>query len=92
MFPPRERNDRASVRLALVLDITCTFLTEFVFIPALLLGIIDFYYFIPLSLTLTLFGGVGEGWGWGRGSHKVSTEQNLLLSFSLSFLTVQDEI
>ena len=41
------------------------------FIPAMLIGSIDFYHFIPLSLTLTLGGG-----------HKISTKQNLLASFS----------
>ena len=35
------------------------------------IGTIDFYHFVPLSLTLTLAGG-----------HKVSTKQNLLASFS----------
>ena len=44
------------------------------FIPALLIGTIGFYHFIPLSLTLTLPGG-----------HKVSTKQNLLASFSHTF-------
>ena len=38
-----------------------------VFIPAMLIGTIDFYHFRSLSLTLTLSGG-----------HKVSTMQNLL--------------
>ena len=37
--------------------------------PARLIGTIDFYHFIPLSLTLTLPGG-----------HKVSAKQNLLAS------------
>ena len=41
------------------------------FIPVMLLDTIDFYHFIPLSLTLTLPGG-----------HKVSAKQNLLASFS----------
>ena len=40
------------------------------FIPAMLTGAIDFYHFIPLSLTLTL----------ARG-HTVSTKQNLLKFF-----------
>ena len=38
------------------------------------IGTIDFYHFIPLSLTLTLAGG-----------RKVSTKQNLLASFSETF-------
>ena len=42
-----------------------------VFIPAMLLGTIDFYHCIPLSLTLTL-----------AEHHKVSAKQNLLTSFS----------
>ena len=42
------------------------------FIPAMLTGTIDFYHFIPLSLTLTL--------SWG---HKVSAKQDLLALFSL---------
>ena len=37
----------------------------------MLIGNIDFYHFIPLSLTLTLLGG-----------HKVSAKQNLLAAFS----------
>ena len=41
------------------------------FILAMLIGTIEFCHFIPLSVTLTLAGG-----------HKVSTEQNLLASFS----------
>ena len=40
------------------------------FIPAMLIGTIDFYHFLPLSLALTL-----------PGSHKVSAKQNLLASF-----------
>ena len=42
-----------------------------VFIPALLIGTIDFCHFIPLSLTLSL-----------PGAHKGSMKQNLLGSFS----------
>ena len=41
--------------------------TKFLFIPTMHIGTIDFYNFIPFSLTLTL--------PWG---HKVSTKQNLL--------------
>ena len=41
------------------------------FIPAMLIGTISLYHFIPLSLTLALPGG-----------HKVSTKHNLLASFS----------
>ena len=37
------------------------------FIPAMLIGTIDFYHFILLSLTLTLDGG-----------HKIDAKQNLL--------------
>ena len=44
------------------------------FIPAILIGAIDFYHFIWPSLTLTLPGG-----------HKISTEENLLASFSPTF-------
>ena len=39
------------------------------FIPAMLIGTINFYHFIPLSLTLPF-----------AGDHKVSTKQNLLAS------------
>ena len=39
------------------------------FVPAKLIGIIDFYYFIPISPTLFIPGG-----------HKVSAKQNLLAS------------
>ena len=49
---------------------TQTFQPNF-FTPAIHIGNIDFYHFIPLSLTLTLCGG-----------HKVNTVQNLLASFS----------
>ena len=52
------------------------------FIPAVLLSIMDFYHFIPLSLTLSL-----------PGNHKVSAKQNLLASVSLThFSTDEDEI
>ena len=37
------------------------------FIPAILIGTVDIYYFIPLSMALTFLG-----------SHKVSAKQNLL--------------
>ena len=40
-------------------------------IPTMLTGAIDFYHFIPLSLTLTL----------SRG-HSITAKQNLLASFS----------
>ena len=41
------------------------------FIPAMLIGTIDFYHFMPFSLTLTLPGG-----------NKVSAKPNQLASFS----------
>ena len=41
------------------------------FLPSMLIGMIDFYHFIPLSLILTL-----------PGDHKVSAKQNLLASLS----------
>ena len=50
-------------------------------IPAMLIGTMDFYHFIPLSLTLTLPGG-----------HKVSTKQSLLASFFCMLSADQDEI
>ena len=53
------------------LDIECKLLSHILFIPAKLIGTIDFYIFIPLSLTLTLPGG-----------HKISAKQNLLASVS----------
>ena len=37
------------------------------FMPAMLVGTIDFYHLIPLPVTLTL-----------AGDHKASTKQNLL--------------
>ena len=40
-----------------------------------LMGTIDFYHFIPLSLTLSVPGG-----------HKVNAKQNLLVSFSTTLL------
>ena len=40
-------------------------------IPAMFIGTIGFYHFIPLSLILTL-----------PGCHRVSAKQNLLASFS----------
>ena len=51
------------------------------FIPAMLIGTINFYHFIPLSVTLTLSGG-----------HKVSAKQNLLRFFVTRFSTDQDGI
>ena len=47
----------------------------------MLIGTVDFYHFIPLSVNLTV-----------AGSHKVSAKQNLLASFSCTLLTDQDEI
>ena len=47
----------------------------------MLIGTIDFYDFLPLSLTLT----------WTRG-HTVDAKQNLLASFLPHFSTDQDEI
>ena len=58
----------------LTLDIAHKLFNLFFFIPAMLIGTIDCYYFILLSLTMTL--------PW---SHKVSTKQNLLASFSPTF-------
>ena len=53
-----------------------------VFIPALLIGTIDFYHFIPLSLTLTLSGG-----------HKVTVQSKTYwLKFHPHFSADQDEI
>ena len=45
------------------------------FIPAMLIGTVDFYHFIRLSLTLTL-----------PRVRKVSAKQNLLASFSRTLL------
>ena len=50
-------------------------------VPALLIGTIDFCYFISLSLTLTVPGG-----------HKVSAKRNLLASFSPMFPSDHDKI
>ena len=47
----------------------------------MLVGTIDFYHYIPLSLTLTLPGG-----------HKVNAKQNLWASFLPHFSCDQDEI
>ena len=59
------------VAKTLTLDITRKLFYHFFFIPAMSIGNIDFYYFIPLSQTLTMPGG-----------GKVSVKQNLLASFS----------
>ena len=48
------------------------------FIPTMLVGTIDFYHCIPLSLTLT----------WPRG-HKVSTNQNLGFIFFAHFSLIR---
>ena len=40
----------------LALDIAHKLLNHFFFIPAMLVGVIDFYNFMPLSLTFTLPG------------------------------------
>ena len=50
-------------------------------IPTMLIGAIDFYHFLPISVTLTLAGG-----------HKISTKQNLLAPLFAHFSTYQDEI
>ena len=47
---------------------------HFFFIPAIVVGIINFYHFVPPLLTLTLLG-----------DHKVSAKQNPLASFSRTF-------
>ena len=52
-----------------------------IFIPAMLIGTIDFYHFLQFSLTLTLPGG-----------RKVSAKQNLLISFFAHFSSDQNEI
>ena len=52
-----------------------------VFVPVLLIGTIDFCHFIPLSLTLTF-----------PGSQKHGTKQNLMVSFSPTLSTEQDEM
>ena len=49
-----------------------------VFLPAMLIGTIDFYHFIPHSVTLTLTGG-----------HKVSTKLSCWLHFLTHFSTHQ---
>ena len=46
-------------------------------IPAILVGTVDFYQFIQLSLTLP-------------GDHKISAKQNLLVSFCGHFSSDQD--
>ena len=51
------------------------------FTLALVIGTVNFYHFIPLSMTLTLVGG-----------HKISAEQNLLVSFFAHFSIDQEEI
>ena len=57
------------------LYITHMLLNHFLKISVMLIGTIDFYHLIPLSLTLTLPGG-----------HKVSAKQNLLASYSRTVL------
>ena len=59
----------------LTLDISQKLFNQ-TFIPAMLVGTIDLYHFVLLSLSLTLSGG-----------HKVSVKQNLLASFSHTFVT-----
>ena len=48
-----------------------SFQISFIFIPAMLICIIDFYHFMPLSLALTL-----------PDDHKIIAKENLLASFS----------
>ena len=59
------------VAKTLTLDMTCKLFNQFFFIPAMLIGTIDFYHFMLLSLTLTLPGG-----------HMICAQQDLLASFS----------
>ena len=56
----------------LLLDITCKLFCVLpnLFIPAMLMGTIEFYQFIPFLVVSTLPGG-----------YKVTTKQNLLTSF-----------
>ena len=65
----------------LCLDITRKLCIQKLFIPAMLRGTIDFFHFVPLSLTLTLPGG-----------RKFSAKRNILASFSHTLSTDQDEI
>ena len=60
---------------------TLKFSTSFFFVSAKLLGTIDFYHFILLSLTFTL-----------AASHKISAKQNLVASVSHILPNDQDEI
>ena len=48
-----------------------TFYPDFFVIPVMLIGTIDFYHFIPLSVTLTMAGG-----------HTVCAKQNMLALLS----------
>ena len=48
---------------------------------ASLLGTVDFFHFMPRSLTMTL-----------AGDHKFSAEENVLLHFLVHVLTDQDEV
>ena len=52
-----------------------------IFIPAMPIGTVEFYHFIPLSLILTLTGDL-----------KVNAKQKLLAYFLAHFSAVQDEI
>ena len=60
----------------LTLDIMRTLFIQFRFMPAMLIGTIDVYHFIPLSLTLTLPGG-----------QKVNAKQNCWLHFLPRFFS-----
>ena len=60
----------------LTLDITRKPFNHFFFIPAMLIGTIDFHHFIPLLLTLTALAG-----------HKVSAKQTSWLHFLAHFPT-----
>ena len=55
--------------------------TFFMSVILILIGTIDFYHFIPLSVTVTLAGG-----------HKGGTKPSLLVSFLTHFSFVQNEI
>ena len=66
--PPTSRP--SCITTTLMLDITHK-LSTIIFIPLILIGTVDLYHFIPLSVTLTFVAG-----------HKVSTKQDLLATFS----------
>ena len=69
------------VAKALTLEIMHKLFNQILFVSVMLIGTIDFYHFILLSLILNM-----------PGDYKINAKQNLLASFIPHFLSGHDEM